>query len=128
MAQQWDRNPQTGDYIMGADGSPVQTDSLNVRAYHRLKTKRTQWMYAPDDSYGSDFYLVKKRNSSVNSGLLENIAEKSLQPIIDDGSASTVTATSTTAPSDNRSSSSLEIDMIDRQNQSQSFNFSPLGT
>ncbi len=128
MAQQWDRDPTTGDYVLTSDGTPQQTDSLVVPAYHRLKTHRTRWMYAPDPDYGSDFYLVQKRNSSVNGGLLESIAEKALQPMIDDGRAASADATNTTTAADNRSSSSLEIDIVDRQNQQQTFNFTPLGT
>jgi phage gp46-like protein len=128
MAQQWDRDPATGDYILASDGTPQQTDSLEVPAYHRLKTHRTQWMYAPDPDYGSDFYQVQKRNSAVNGGLLENIADKALQPMIDDGRAASVVTTNTTAPGDDRSSSSLDIAIVDRQSQQTNFTFTPLGT
>lgn len=94
MNQNWNIDPKIGDYLL-VKGAPEQTDSLNIPAYIRLKTKRTQWMYAPNDEFGSDFYLVKKRRTNENASTIENIAARALQPIVDDGRASQIDITTT---------------------------------
>lgn len=86
MAQNWEINPATGDYVMSG-GSPVQTDSLKVPAYFRVKTRRGKWLYAPDNKFGSDFYAVQKRPSDNANKRFENIAVSALQPMVDDGRA-----------------------------------------
>jgi phage gp46-like protein len=90
MAKSWDLDPKTGDYIMQG-GSPVETDSLRIPAYIRLKVRRAEWLYAPDDDYGSDFHLIKKRKSTDDASNLEAIGARALQPIADDGRASLIT-------------------------------------
>lgn len=109
MAQNWDRNPKTGDYIMKG-GSPLQTDSLVIPAYHRLKTNRTQWLYAPNDDYGSDFYLVKKRRTNENASTIESIGARAVQAIIDDGRASQIDISTTDVA---RQGLQLETDITD---------------
>lgn len=94
MAQTWLIDPKSGDYQLSG-GRPVQTDSLEVAAYIRLKTPRTKWLYAPDTKYGSDFYLVKKRNTTNDSSALETVAATALQPIADDGRAVEITINTT---------------------------------
>ncbi len=86
MAQYWDINEKTGDYLQSA-GSPIQTNSLRVPAYIRLKVRRTQWMYAPNKEYGSDFYRVQKRQTNRDTSAIENIAAKGLEPLTADGRA-----------------------------------------
>lgn len=71
-------------------GSPKQTDSLRVPAYVRLKTPRNQWMYAPDESYGSDFHNLKKRQTTRDASQIETVAANALQPIADDGRARSI--------------------------------------
>lgn len=90
MAQNWLNDPATGDYVLSG-GSPVQTDSLQVPAYYRLKIQRNTWLYQPDTSYGSNFKSVKKRPSGGDTNDLENIAIAALQPILDDGRATAIT-------------------------------------
>lgn len=85
MPQNWLINPATGDYVI-ENGKPVETDSLQVPAYFRLKTPRGKWLYAPDDKYGSTFYTLKKRTSQ-DASAIERIAENAIQPILDDGRA-----------------------------------------
>jgi len=85
MAQNWNINPSSGDYVI-ENGKPVETDSLQVPAYFRLKTQRGRWLYAPDDKYGSTFYTLKKRTSQ-DASAIERIAENAIQPILDDGRA-----------------------------------------
>lgn len=89
MPQNWEIDPATGDYLQEG-GAPVETDSLRIPAYIRLKTSRTKWLYSPDTSYGSDFYTFKKRQSTRDASALEAVAERALQPIVDDGRAATI--------------------------------------
>lgn len=87
--QNWDLNEKTGDYLMSG-GSPVQTDSLRIPAYMRLKIRKGGWLYAPDTKYGSDFWLVQKRQTSRDTSSIENAAARALQPIVNDGRASRI--------------------------------------
>lgn len=90
MAQNWLLDPTTRDYVL-ANGSPVETDSLLVPAYHRLRIQQGTWMYQPDANYGSRFSRLKKRVTGGDASEVENIALLALQPMMDDGRASSVT-------------------------------------
>lgn len=85
MPQNWLIDPASGDYVL-ENGKPVETDSLQVPAYFRLKTPRGKWLYAPDDKYGSTFYTLKKQQSQ-DASAVERVAENAVQPILDDGRA-----------------------------------------
>lgn len=85
----WNINPTTKDFV-SVNGSPVSTESLTIPAYIRLKTKRLKWLYAPDSNYGSDFYLLQKRQSTKDASNVEAVAVKALQPMIDDGRATEI--------------------------------------
>lgn len=89
MGQNWKINPNTGDYVLDG-GKPVQSDSLQEPAYFRLKTKRTQWLYAQNNQFGADFYLLNKRQTTRDATRIETIAANALQPIADDGRASSI--------------------------------------
>lgn len=115
MAQNWNINPKTGDYVM-VGGSPQQTDSLLIPAYIRLKTRRTQWLYAPNTEYGSDFYLVKKRRTNENASTIESIGARALQPMIDDSRASQIDITTTAVA---RQGLQLETDITDARGKSE---------
>ena len=65
MAQYWSLDPATGDYVLNG-GAPVQITNLQIPAYYRWKIKRTRWLYAPNNKYGSDFFMLKKNISSDN--------------------------------------------------------------
>lgn len=99
--QTWDLNPATGDYIM-VNGAPQQTNHLTVPAYIRLKAPRqglqkkngepSGWLYAPDTKWGSAFFAkVGTRVSSRAITELEQVAAVALQPMLDDGRASSIT-------------------------------------
>ncbi len=105
----WQIDPATGDYVT-SQGAPVNTSSLTNPAYIRLKTKRNQWLYAPDSTYGSDFYLIKKRPSVNNNSALETIAAKALQPMVNDGRASKISVTTTVT---SRHAVGMEIKVLD---------------
>lgn len=123
MNESWDVDPKTGDYVMES-GVPKKGTSLLTPAYFRMKAKRGTWMYAPDSKWGSDFHLVTKRVSVTDGQFLESVAEKALQPMIDDGRASEVTIT-TAAQS--RHNTGLEVELIDAQGDAEQLNFDPIG-
>lgn len=104
----WRIDPKTGDYIM-VNGAPVEDESLVYPAFYRIKVRRTQWMYAPNTKYGSDFYTVKKhfRPNEINS--LTDIALKALQPLEDDGRALSVDAEFNSSNGRNDAQLSLKI-------------------
>lgn len=88
--QSWEPDPDNlGDYKMSG-GSPVQTNSLRVPAYIRLKVKKGKWMYAPNLDYGSDLDQIRKLQTNRDIVLFERTAEKALQPMVDDGRAATI--------------------------------------
>lgn len=119
----WDLNPATGDYKLDANGSPVETDSLLVPAYIRLKGPRTRWLYAPNADWGSDFYALRKRHSSLDGSLCEQIGARALQSLIDDGRASTVTLNATVQ---SRGAVGLETEIVDAGGQGDSATFNPI--
>lgn len=110
MAQNWNIDPATGDYVL-VGGAPEETDSLTVPAYFRLKISVNQWLYAPDTNYGSRFSQIKKRPTGRDTNKIENAAAVALQPILDDGRAVSITVDTTQA---NRTSVSLKA-VIERQ-------------
>lgn len=120
----WKIDPKTGDAIM-ENGSPVEDDSLIYPAYYRLKVRRTQWMYAPDTEYGSDFYTVKKRFNPNEVVSLTNIAESALAPMVEDGRASSVEANFLTPAG--RNDVQLSVTIIDAQGQPQTLNLPAVG-
>jgi phage gp46-like protein len=89
----WSLDPTIGDYVMGTDGNPVQDTSLLTPSYIRLKTQRTKWLYAPDNTFGADFYLIQKNHSGSDTDTLQSVAQRALQPCIDDGRASAIAVT-----------------------------------
>ena len=117
MPQNWNIDPQKKDYVMQG-GAPQQTDSLQIPAYIRLKTNRTQWLYAPDTNYGSDLYTVQRNRTTSDPSFLEAIAAKALQPIVDDGRASQITVTTVT---DFRNAVGLQTTILDAQGTPEEF-------
>ena len=87
MAQHWDVDPVSGDYLQSG-GQPVQTDSLRIPTFYRWRTKRKLWLYAPDDQYGSDFHTLRRNLTSDNDvSIIERLGANALQPMVDDGRA-----------------------------------------
>ena len=123
MSESWDIDPASGDYLL-VDGNPVPTESLRIPAYVRLKVRRTQWLYAPDENYGSDYYTVKKRQTSREASSLEAIGARALQPMLDDGRASEIDVTAQTAT---RGSAGLQATILDAQGQPDQLNLQSLG-
>lgn len=126
MSESWKIDPKTRDYVM-AGGAPVPTTDIKVPAFYRLKIHRGRWLYAPDDRYGSDFYLVKKRFNGKDLGGLTNIAEKALQPLIDDGRASAVEVVPDTRQQQSRNNAFMEIEITDAQGEVQKLDLPPIG-
>ena len=113
MSQNWDLDPSTGDYVMEG-GSPVNTESLTIPAYIRLKVKRGTWLYAPDATYGSDLYLIKKRRTTQSPTNVETAAAAALQPLLDDGRASEIDVTAIVAT---RNAVGLQTTIIDARGE-----------
>lgn len=124
MAQDWDVDPSSGDYIM-INGAPSETNSLLPPAYRRLKSKRKQWLYAPDKTWGSNFYLVKKRGTAISSGLLDTTAVDALLPMITDGRAKTVDSQSNAVT--DRHAAEMTITIYDQQGNPTVIPFNPIG-
>jgi len=119
----WLINPITGDYVV-TNGDPVRDETLQFPAYVRLKLQRNSWMYAPDTNYGSTFNNVRKRTSNSRT-LLRQVAEKALQPLIDDRRAVTIDVENT----DNaRHAEALDVTITEREGSVTSFSFNPLGS
>lgn len=87
----WDINPDNGDYLQ-ENGRPVNTNSLKLPAYYRLKIRRKNWQYAPDDKYGADFFKIVK-NTNQTPSQVETVGARALQPMVDDGRALTIDVT-----------------------------------
>lgn len=94
MAQNWNIDPKSGDYVMKG-GAPEQTDSLTIPAYIRLKTQRGGWMYAPDAKYGSQFHKIAKRRTTQDATFIENLAADALAPIVEDNRANEIEVATT---------------------------------
>lgn len=114
MNQNWQIDPMKGDYVMSG-GAPVQTDSLTIPAYIRIKTQRSKWLYAPDANYGSNYALVRKRDNSTAS-TLETIGADALRPIVDDGRANRIDVTTVAVA---RHGIGQKIDILDARGRLQ---------
>jgi phage gp46-like protein len=108
MANGWLIDPSTGDYVL-SNGRPVTDPTLNTPAYFRLKTRRTQWLYAPDDTYGSDFYLYGVRHTSTLGINLAAVGNRALKPLVDQGRA---TSADVEINTETRSSASLTATLV----------------
>lgn len=86
MAQNWQINPASGDYVMQG-GAPEQTDSLHIPAYFRWKIPQGSWLYAPNAAYGATFRNIQKKPQGGDMTPLEQAGSAALQPILDDGRA-----------------------------------------
>lgn len=105
-------------------GSPVETDSLKIPAYFRLKVRRRTWLYAPNDRYGSDFHLIKKRPTGKDTGKIENLAANALQPIADDGRAAEM---SVETKQTSRHGIGLEVKILEQNGRIDQLNIPGLG-
>lgn len=114
-------NPRTGDYEI-EKGDTVPDYSVQFAAYVRMKVKRKLWLYAPDDSYGSDFYKVLKRSFNTPR-VLETMTAKALQPLIDDKRASEITAFSKPLT---RNMCNIEVSIVETNRTIQTFEFNPV--
>lgn len=123
MSQNWNIDPKSGDYVISG-GAPEQTDSLKIPAYIRLKTRRLQWLYAPDDDFGSDFHNIKRNRSSQDPTLVENTAARALQPIVDDGRSSQIDVETTFS---NRHNVAIDTRITDARGEVEEITFEGLG-
>lgn len=123
MNKGWKINPVTGDYIMEG-GAPVNTESLQLPAYYRLKINRNRWLYAPDNNYGSDLYLIRKNQTTKDASFVESVMARALQPIVSDGRARTIDVTATVRA---RHAVGLETKIVDAQGKVETLTLKGLG-
>ena len=112
-------NPETSDYEMDARGFPVATNELTQAAYIRLRAHLGEWLYDP--LLGSTIF--RPIDKAVGQGQEEIVrrAERALQPLIDDGRASSVAVKLLERT---RYNQALDISIVDaRTNQAVSFPF-----
>jgi hypothetical protein len=107
------------------NGAPVDDPSLIYNAYYRLKIPRTQWMYAPDTNYGSDFYTVKKRFGSNDVNPMTTMAARALKPMVDDKRALSTSTVFT--PPQGRNDVQMQTTIIDSSGKPQVLNLPPVG-
>lgn len=117
----WKIDAGTGDYIM-EDGAPVDSDSIAYNAFYRLRIKRNTWLYAPNDQYGSDLHLIKKRPVAGRTASVESIAERALQPIVQDGRAKSTDVTINTEVTTVRNNVIINAHIVDAQQKPQELN------
>lgn len=114
-------DPKTGDYVV-ENGKPVTDDTLLTSAYIRTKTQRGNWMYAPDQNYGSEFFKSHARIRDVV--VLEEIQRKALEPMVKDGRAKSVTVRATDVA---RGAAGLTSVIVDDRGKPEIFSFNPIG-
>ncbi len=107
--QTWEVNPTSGDYVL-VNGSPKETDSLKMAAYFRMRVRRDQWLYAPNNKYGSKFHELKRNQIQNGPTFIEAVAEDALQPIVDDGRATEIEITGSFTA---RNNAALEVAITD---------------
>ena len=110
--QNWQIDPSSGDYVMDK-GAPIQTDSLTIPAYFRLKVRQGEWLYAPNPQYGSSFHKIKKKKSTKDASLIENTAAVALQPIADDNRAESIDIETKVVK---RGAVGIEVTIFDKNN------------
>lgn len=123
MSQNWKIDPVTGDYVI-ASGAPIETNSLTVPAYVRLRAPRGGWLYAPDAEWGSNLAKLKKRRSTGDASEIESTAAEALQPMADDGRASNIDITANFA---NRQAAGLDVKITDSQGETDELNLEKIG-
>ena len=110
-----DRDQATGDYVNGTDGKPTMTSGLGPACRTRLRGHRKGWMYAPDDTWGSDFYLYNRKQSvQFRDQLGESIARKALKPLEDNGRIDNLDVETEFSQ---RGGTALALTFFDRQKQ-----------
>lgn len=92
--ESWLMNPATRDYEQQG-GKPVVTRSLKMPMYFRTLVGRRKWLYAPDDSYGSDFASFRGKQNEAGAVTAQAIERRALQPLIADGRALEIDVTVT---------------------------------
>jgi len=119
----WLINPRTGDYDI-ANGDPQRDESLQFPAYLRLRVTQGEWLYAPDDTYGSNFRNVRKRTTNVTR-ILTDVCTQALNPLLEDLRANDIVVESV---SSGRNSEELEITIRENNGEVSSFVFEPVGS
>lgn len=120
--QNWKINPATGDYVI-ENGKPVETNSLTIPAYIRLKVKRKGWLYAPDDNYGSDLHTLTRKQTNRTPSSIENLAARALAPIVNEKRAKSITIDFAASA---RHGVGLETKLVNSSGQIEQLNFNAI--
>lgn len=114
-------DPRTKDYVI-VQGNTVKDYTLQFAAYVRLMVQKKTWLYATDESFGSDLAKVKKRSGNTPR-LLESITTKALQPLLDDNRAKDIVIVSKPQA---RNMCNIVVSILEANNQIQQFEFNPV--
>jgi phage gp46-like protein len=118
----WKLDSNSGDYVLNSKGNAVIDTTFATPAIIRLRAQRTQWMYAPDINWGSDYYTTTVRLN--NSKLLDNIGTRALQPLVTEGLALNVQVQTVAA---SRINFTQQATIVENNGQQTTVNFSPVG-
>ena len=110
------------DYI-NLNGQIANTNSLQCRIYQLLETKRSQWLYAPDQSYGSELKTLLGKRGRVNKTQLTQMILSALEPLTINGD---LVITNISIPTITVASSVIDIYGIDAEGQPIHFALPPL--
>lgn len=111
----------TGDFMI-SNGQPVNEYTLLTAAYIRLKAPRLNWMYAPDTTYGSDYYSSHRRiNNYVQ---LEQYGTAALTPLVNQNRAQSISVVTTAAQ---RGFVTQQATIINNSGQPEVLTFNPVG-
>lgn len=122
--ESWLIDPVTRDYVLDSNGNPTIDKTLKTPAYIRVKTPRTKWLYAPDEKYGSDLYLIKKNLTNGDNTAVINAEERALEPLIDQGRAVSIIAENV---SQGRNYIQTKIEILDAQGEVDELLLAPVG-
>ncbi len=110
------------DYV-NSSGQIANTNSLQCRIYQLLKTRRSQWLYAPTHSYGSELETLLGKRGRANKTQLTQIILSALEPLTINGD---LKITNISIPTITLASSSIDIYGIDAEGQGVHFSLPPL--
>src|SRR4051812_27477573 len=82
--QGWLMDPHAKDYEQDL-GAPVLDASLKMPIYFRTMVPRTQWLYAPNNLYGSDFWTKNRKQIQGTTTAMKAIQQRALRPLLQDG-------------------------------------------
>ena len=124
--QTWELDPATGDYVI-ENGVPAVDSGQKTSAYIRLRAPRGNWLYAPNDNWGSDFYLMRQRFGARDIKSVTEVANKALKPIIEEGRAVSIRIDPELDPAGSRNNLQFKTTIFEQSGDEQVLSLPPLG-